>query len=44
MSPARTARTSSAATPETWLREVIRARPDQFRLDQVETPENALPY
>jgi len=30
--------------PESWLREVIRARPDQFRLDQVETPENALPY
>jgi len=30
--------------PESWLREVIRARPDQFRLDQAETPENALPY
>ncbi len=30
--------------PETWLREVIRARPDRFRLDQAETPENALPY
>ena len=30
--------------PESWLREVIRARPDQFRLSQPETPENALPY
>ena len=30
--------------PESWLREVIRTRPDQFRLDQAETPENALPY
>jgi dipeptidase len=30
--------------PESWLREVIRARPDQFRLDQTEAPENALPY
>jgi len=30
--------------PESWLREVVRARPDQFRLDQVETPENELPY
>jgi len=30
--------------PESWLREVIRTRPDQFRLDQPETPENALPY
>ncbi len=30
--------------PEGWLHEVICARPDQFRLDQAETPENALPY
>jgi dipeptidase len=30
--------------PESWLREVIGTRPDQFRLDQTETPENALPY
>jgi dipeptidase len=30
--------------PESWLREVIRARPDQFLLDQAETPANALPY
>jgi hypothetical protein len=30
--------------PESWLREVVGARPDQFRLDQPETPENALPY
>jgi len=30
--------------PESWLREVIRERPDQFRLDQSKTPENALPY
>ena len=30
--------------PESWLREVVRARPDQFRLDQAETPENELPY
>ncbi len=30
--------------PENWLREVIRARPGQFRLDQAEVPENALPY
>ena len=30
--------------PESWLREVIRARPDQFRLDQPEAPVNELPY
>ena len=30
--------------PESWLREVVRARPDQFHLVQPETPENALPY
>jgi hypothetical protein len=30
--------------PESWLREVIRARPDQFRLDQAATPDTELPY
>jgi dipeptidase len=30
--------------PESWLREVVRTRPDQFRLEQAETPENELPY
>ena len=30
--------------PESWLREVIRARPDQFRLDQAATPVTELPY
>ncbi len=30
--------------PQSWLREVINARPDQFLLDQVESSENALPY
>jgi len=30
--------------PESWLREVIRSRPDQFRLDQAETSEDELPY
>jgi dipeptidase len=30
--------------PEGWLREVIRARPDQFRLEQESTAETELPY
>jgi len=30
--------------PENWLREVIRARPDQFLLDQPESAELELPY
>ncbi len=30
--------------PESWLREVLRARPDQFKLEQPETAENELPY
>ena len=30
--------------PESWLREVIRARPDQFLLDQPESAEHELPY
>jgi dipeptidase len=30
--------------PESWLREVIRARPDQFMLDQPESAETELPY
>ncbi|MCU0303063.1 MAG: C69 family dipeptidase [Thermoanaerobaculales bacterium] len=30
--------------PESWLREVVRARPDRFRLEQREIPEDALPY
>ncbi len=30
--------------PESWLREVLRARPDQFSLEQPESAENALPY
>jgi dipeptidase len=30
--------------PESWLGEVVRARPDRFRLDQQITPEDALPY
>jgi len=30
--------------PEDWLREVVRARPEQFLLSQPEDAENALPY
>lgn len=30
--------------PESWLREVVGARPDQFLLVQPEEPENELPY
>lgn len=30
--------------PTSWLEEVIRARPDQFRLDQGEESETVLPY
>ncbi len=30
--------------PESWLREVIRSRPDQFVLEQPESAENELPY
>jgi len=30
--------------PESWLREVISSRPDQFVLEQPETAENELPY
>jgi dipeptidase len=30
--------------PEGWLREVIRARPEQFRLEQPESAETELPY
>jgi dipeptidase len=30
--------------PEEWLREVVRARPQQFLLSQPEKAENALPY
>ena len=30
--------------PEGWLREVIRSRPEQFRLDQKENAENDLPF
>ncbi len=30
--------------PESWLREVIRSRPEQFRLNQPETPDDELPY
>ena len=30
--------------PESWLREVVRARPDQFLLSQPEEAENELPY
>jgi dipeptidase len=30
--------------PESWLREVLRAKPDQFLLDQPESAEHELPY
>jgi len=30
--------------PESWLREVIRARPNQFLLDQPQSAEHELPY
>ncbi len=30
--------------PEAWLREVVRARPDQFRLDEPEAEPTDLPY
>jgi dipeptidase len=30
--------------PEGWLREVIRSRPDQFKLEQPESAETELPY
>jgi dipeptidase len=30
--------------PESWLREVLQARPDQFSLEQPESAENELPY
>ncbi len=30
--------------PETWLNEVVRARPDQFLLEQPETAETELPF
>ena len=30
--------------PEGWLREVIRSRPEQFRLEQKEDAENELPF
>jgi hypothetical protein len=30
--------------PESWLREVIRARPDQFLLEQTEEAETELPF
>jgi hypothetical protein len=30
--------------PESWLRDVISSRPDQFVLEQPESAENELPY
>jgi hypothetical protein len=30
--------------PESWLHEVVRARPDQFLLEQPETAETELPF
>jgi hypothetical protein len=30
--------------PESWLRGVVGARPDQFHITKPETPENELPY